>query len=56
MWKLANVVILGAALSWQAEPPAQLGADSGSGPQLAAASIFRVSLPRLTTPCGSWSF
>src|SRR6516165_5106502 len=31
MWKLAAVVILGAALSWQAERPAQLWADPSSG-------------------------
>jgi high affinity Mn2+ porin len=36
MWKLAIVVIVGVVLSWQAEQPAQLWADTSSGPEVSS--------------------
>ncbi|MGO9263695.1 MAG: carbohydrate porin [Candidatus Binataceae bacterium] len=36
MWKLATAVILGVALSCQAERPAQIWAETGSGPEVSS--------------------
>lgn len=48
MWKLATAVILGAALSCQAEQPAQIWADISSGPEVSSSVDV--------TPVASWLY